>query len=87
MEKEQEQEQKLQGWADVTLTEDLPLTVLIRFLNILNQRLCTVENILTVPYEDKTVTLTEFYRIQTEKEEAAKAEAAQNSTTNETTHN
>lgn len=84
---EKEQEQKLQGWADVTVTEDLPLTVLVKFFNVLNQRLCTIENILTVPYGDKTVTLTEFYRIQTEKEESAKADAAQDSKVNETTNN
>ena len=41
----QTQEQKQpQGWKDVVITPDMPLAAIVQFLNVLNQRLCTIED-------------------------------------------
>ena len=43
-EQTQEQPKQAQGWRDVTITPDMPLTAIVQFLNILNQRLCTAKS-------------------------------------------
>ena len=72
------QDARPQGWRDVQLTDQMPLVVLVNFLNVLNQRLCAIEDVTQVPYNNQMVSLTEFYAIQAEEErkqmEAAKAE-------------
>ena len=40
----QNQTQIPQGWKDVNIVPDMPLTAMVQFLNILNQRLCAVED-------------------------------------------
>lgn len=45
------------GWRDVVLTPDMPLNALVHFLNIINQRLCTIEDATVVDGK----TLTEIY--------------------------
>lgn len=69
----QPQEQKVQGWKDVVITPDMPLTAIVQFLNILNQRLCTIEDNLSVemPTGEK-LSITEIYRLQAEQEEQSK---------------
>lgn len=69
----QPQEQKVQGWKDVVITPDMPLTAIVQFLNILNQRLCTIEDNLSVemPTGEK-LSITEIYRLQTEQEEQSR---------------
>ena len=67
MENKQEilEQQQLQGWADVHLHGGLSVNALIDFLNILNQRVCTIENIVSVPDEQgRHHSLTEIYREQ-----------------------
>ena len=61
----QVQNQQVQGWADVQLSADMPLNALVQFLNVLNQRLVTLEDhvALTTP-DGKQVTITEIYRQQ-----------------------
>ena len=68
-------EEKTQGWADVIITPDMPLSVLVNFLNVLNQRLVTIENETVVDFEGSKKTLTEIYRIQAEREMEAQAKA------------
>lgn len=58
------EENKVQGWKDVQITPDIPLTVLVHFLNVLNQRLVTIEDNLKIG--DKS--LTQIYAEQAEKE-------------------
>jgi hypothetical protein len=56
-----------QGWRDVQIVPDMPLSALVNFLNVLNQRLCALEDIVTVPGEDgKAISLTDLYALQAE---------------------
>lgn len=64
------EENKVQGWKDVQITPDMPLTVLVHFLNVLNQRLVTIEDNLKIG--DKS--LTQIYAEQAEKERKEMAE-------------
>ena len=66
---EEQKEKKVQGWKDVVITPDMPLTAIIQFLNVLNQRLCTIEDNLTVEMQNgEKLSITEIYRIQAEQE-------------------
>jgi len=86
-EKETQQTQQIQGWKDVQINGQLPLEAILNFFNILNQRLCTVEDLTKVSGPDGSdVTLTELYRLQTEeqmKQAQAKAEETKEETTEE----
>lgn len=56
-----------QGWKDVQIVPDMPLSALIGFLNVLNQRLCALEDIVTVQGPDgKPISLTDLYALQAE---------------------
>lgn len=66
-------EKKSQGWADVVITPDMPLSVLVNFMNVLNQRLVTIEDQTVIDFEGSKKTLTEIYRIQAEREMEAQA--------------
>lgn len=75
-----EEKKEIQGWKDVILSPDVPLSALVNFLNILNQRLCGLENVVTVPSPDggKMISLTDLYELETkaelEKQQAAEKE-------------
>ena len=71
---QQEQaEKKVQGWKDVVITPDMPLTAIVQFLNVLNQRLCTIEDNLTIEMQNgEKLSITEIYRIQSEQAEQEK---------------
>lgn len=69
----QTQEQKQpQGWKDVVITPDMPLAAIVQFLNVLNQRLCTIEDNLMVemPTGEK-ISITQAYALQAEAEQKA----------------
>lgn len=69
----QTQEQKQpQGWKDVVITPDMPLAAIVQFFNVLNQRLCTIEDNLMVemPTGEK-ISITQAYALQAEAEMAA----------------
>lgn len=67
-----------QGWKDVVITPDMPLTALVQFFNVLNQRLCTIEdNLLVEMPNGEKLSITELYRIQTEEEQKAQQEQEQ----------
>ena len=68
-------EKKSQGWAGVVITPDMPLSVLVNFMNALNQRLVTIEDQTIIDFEGSKKTLTEIYRIQAEREIEAQAKA------------
>ena len=72
----QPQEQKQpQGWKDVVITPDMPLTAIVQFLNVLNQRLCRIEDNLKVEMPTgEQLSISEVYRIQAEQEQQAKGE-------------
>ena len=67
---QEQTEKKVQGWKDVVITSDMPLTAIVQFLNVLNQRLCTIEDNLTVEMQNgEKLSITEIYRIQAEQAE------------------
>lgn len=78
------EEKRPQGWADVQISPEMPLVVLVNFMNVLNQRLVQIENVTQIPYENHMITLTEFYRIQTE--EAQKAQEKEESPLDNSEH-
>lgn len=69
----QTQEQKQpQGWRDVVITPDMPLSAIVQFLNVLNQRLCGIEDTVTVALPTgEEVSITKAYELQAEAEMAA----------------
>ena len=70
---EEQPEKKVQGWKDVVITPDMPLTAIVQFLNVLNQRLCTIEDNLSVEMQNgEKLSITEIYRIQAEQAEQEK---------------
>ena len=70
---EEQTEKKVQGWKDVVITPDMPLTAIVQFLNVLNQRLCTIEDNLSVEMQNgEKLSITEIYRIQAEQAEQEK---------------
>lgn len=78
MEENKEQKQ-VKGWADVVITPDMPLSVIVNFLNVINERLCAIEDIIQVPFNNKMITLTQFYKVQAEEQ----ADAAEKKSTEE----
>ena len=69
------------GWAEVQITPELPLAALVQFLNVLNQRLCAIEDNMTIKLQDgQELTLTEIYRLQAEAEQKALEAQAQEQT-------
>ena len=58
-----------QGWKDVIISSDLPLSMTINFLNALNQRLSRIEDLIV---DGNGKSLTDLYR--EEAEEQLKAE-------------
>lgn len=70
----QEQEQT-QGWGDVQINSNMSLDMLVNFLNILNQRLVTVENFVTIPdQKGKMISITDFYQQQAQQTQEAQAQ-------------
>ena len=67
----QEQNQP-QGWRDVVITQEMPLAAIVQFFNVLNQRLCTIEDNLKVEMPTgEQLSISEVYRIQAEQEQQA----------------
>ena len=59
---EEQNKQKSQGWKDVQLTSDMNVSMLINFLNVLNQRLANLEDIIEVTAEDGSkMSITDYY--------------------------
>lgn len=72
----QPQEQKQpQGWRDVVISPDMPLAAMVQFFNILNQRLCTIEDntFVEMPTGEK-LSITQIYALQAEEEQKAQEE-------------
>lgn len=70
----QKQEQT-QGWGDVQINSNMSLDMLVNFLNILNQRLVTVENFVTIPdQKGKMISITDFYQQQAQQAQEAQAQ-------------
>ena len=62
---EEQNKQTSQGWKDIQLTPDMSVSMLINFLNVLNQRLANLEDIIEITAEDgRKMTLTEYYNLQ-----------------------
>ena len=53
------------GWKDARITVEMPLHMIVDFLNILNNRLCFLEDsIRLTDTEGNTMSVTEFYAMQ-----------------------
>lgn len=65
----QEQPKQPQGWKDVVITPDMPLNAIVQFLNVLNQRLCGIEDtvVIVLPTGEE-VSITKAYELQAEME-------------------
>ena len=73
---QEQTEKKVQGWKDVVITPDMPLTAIVQFLNVLNQRLCTIEDNLNIEMQNgEKLSITEIYKIQAEQAEQEKNKA------------
>ena len=75
----QPQEQKQpQGWRDVVITPDMPLAAIVQFFNVLNQRLCTIEDntFVEMPTGEK-LSITQIYALQAEEEQKAQEQQEQ----------
>ena len=69
MENQNQTPQVPQGWKDINIVSDMPLTALVQFLNILNQRLCAVEdNTFIKDDQGNMISLTRLYAIQAAEE-------------------
>ena len=67
---QEQTEKKVQGWKGVVITPDMPLTAIVQFLNVLNQRLCRIEDNLKVEMPTgEQLSISEVYRIQAEQEQ------------------
>lgn len=68
-EQTQEQPNQAQGWRDVVITPDMPLSAIVQFLNVLNQRLCGIEDTVVVALPTgEEVSITKAYELQAEME-------------------
>ena len=65
----QTQTQEAQGWKDVVFTTDMPLNVLIHAMNVINQRVCQLEDIVKINYEGQTISVTEMIALEVAKEQ------------------
>ena len=70
------------SWRSIQITTDYPLNVIVQYINTLNSRLCTVEDNITVPKDNRMVTLTDLY-IEQAKAEREKEQAKTNIKTEE----
>ena len=63
MEENKMEQPKMQSWRDVRITSQMPLDAIVDFCNVLNQRLCSIEDLLKVKGEDGSEkSLTEIYQ-------------------------
>jgi transcriptional regulatory protein LevR len=70
--------QQPQGWKDVNITPDMPLAAMVQFFNVLNQRLCTIEDNLKVEMPNgEKLSITQIYALQAEAEQKAQQEQEQ----------
>ena len=60
-----QKENYVPGWKDARITVEMPLHMIVDFLNILNNRLCFLEDsIRLADNEGNTMSVTEFYAMQ-----------------------
>lgn len=65
-----------QGWKDVVITPDMPLAAMVQFFNVLNQRLCTIEdNTFVEMANGEKLSITQIYALQAEEEQKAQEQA------------
>jgi len=70
--------EELKTWRDVRITSQMPLDAIVDFANVLNQRLCAVEDLIKIKKEDGSeITLTDFYKEDIKRQMEENARAAQ----------
>ena len=64
------EQQQPKGWRSIIIHPDMPLAAIVHFLNVLNERLCTLEDLKQVTDENgQHCSLTEWYSRQQEDKE------------------
>lgn len=77
-EMENNEQPKIPGWADAKITADLPLQAIVEFANILNQRLCFIEDNIKLSDENgNSMSITQFYAMQQMEQMRMQAEQAE----------
>lgn len=79
--------QEPKGWEDIFVHQDMPLSMIINFINGLNQRLVHVENNMKMADPNdpsKEITYSEFYKIQAKKEQEEALKQATNTSADTT---
>ena len=78
MENQTQEQRKPQGWRDVVITQDMPLAAIVQFFNILNQRLCSIEDntFVEMPTGEK-LSITQIYALQAEEEQKEQTQEQQ----------
>ncbi len=74
-----DEQKQPQGWRDVQLNVNMPLNSLVDFFNVLNQRICNIEDntVITVDEQGTGMSLTELYAFQAKQQEIANQQAQQ----------
>ena len=62
---------KIKGWANVVINDGMTLEMLVNFLNVLNRRLCFLEDNIRIRLDDnqESMSITDFYLLNEEAEE------------------
>ena len=62
---------KTKGWANVVINDGMTLEMLVNFLNVLNRRLCFLEDNIRIRLDDnqESMSITDFYLLDEEVEE------------------
>ena len=62
---------KTKGWANVVINDGMTLEMLVNFLNVLNRRLCFLEDNIRIRLDDnqESMSITDFYLLNEEAEE------------------
>lgn len=62
---------KTKGWANVVINEGMTLEMLVNFLNVLNRRLCFLEDNIRIRLDDnqESMSITDFYLLNEQVEE------------------
>lgn len=62
---------KTKGWANVVINEGMTLEMLVNFLNVLNRRLCFLEDNIRIRLDDnqESMSITDFYLLNEQAEE------------------
>ena len=74
---EENKQVQIRSWRDIQVDLNSPMGMVLDMINVLNQRLATVEDNTFVDYEGEKISLTEMYARQAQ-DELAKRQSEEN---------